>query len=201
MRFIYTIALCSLATSLNAQQAAPQKPRPHAAASTRATTTVQLDGRWVGGAWFPNALPLAEPAKISIDYGQPHLRGRTLEGSKLLSSPSDTIWRMGANVATHLQTDVDIELGGVKISKGFYTLYLRTGDSPSLIVNRETGQWGTVYSSANDVARIPLTVHTLAQPMDAFTIWLVPVGAGAEGNFRMAWGKSEWTTTWKVVVP
>jgi hypothetical protein len=80
-----------LASVANAQQQptpaqpaaqAQQAPRiPRAAASTRASVQVLIDSRFDAreGGWF-GALNLAGPAKIVIDYGQPHLRGRNVIG-------------------------------------------------------------------------------------------------------------------------
>jgi hypothetical protein len=65
-----------------ATQPAQPTPRiPRATASTRASVAVLIDSRWDSGegGWF-GALNLAGPAKIAIDYGQPHLRGRSVIG-------------------------------------------------------------------------------------------------------------------------
>ena len=195
------VMLLVVATSATAQNtpAARKGPRPQAAASTRATVSVLLDGRMIGTNWLPAGVNLAGPATISIDYGQPHLRGRALDGNDILKSPYDSVWRLGANLATQLQTDVDLLLGGSQIARGRYSLFLRTGSEPRLIVSRQTGQWGTEYDSRLDLARIPLTLRTTTESVESFTIWLVPAAAGAEGTFRMAWGHSEWTAPWKVI--
>src|SRR5215203_1980249 len=62
----------------------------------------------------------AQPATIKIDYGQPHLRGRKLLTDSLV--PLDRPWRLGANAATTLTTDVDLVLGGANLPKGTYEL-------------------------------------------------------------------------------
>jgi hypothetical protein len=96
-------------------------------------------------------------AKLWIDYGRPAKRGREIWG-KLV--PYDTTWRFGANAATQMRTDKDLELGGVTVPAGFYTLWLLPrADSSWLIVNSQTGQWGTTYDATKDVARIPLEKH------------------------------------------
>jgi hypothetical protein len=93
--------------------AAPaQAPRiPRAAASTRASVQVLIDSRYDAkeGGWF-GALNLAGPARIAIDYGQPHLRGRNVIGMPGVV-PWDTVWRTGANMATQLSTEVDMTIG------------------------------------------------------------------------------------------
>ncbi len=96
-------------------------------------------------------------AEIMIDYGRPAKRGREIWG-KLV--PYDTTWRLGANAATQFRTDKDLDVGGVHVPAGFYTLWLLPTETKSwLIVNKQTGQWGTAYDRGQDVARIPLDLH------------------------------------------
>jgi uncharacterized protein YaiI (UPF0178 family) len=62
----------------------------------------------------------AQPSRIRIDYGQPHLRGRRLHTDSLV--PYDQVWRTGANEATTLTTDVDLVIGGARVPRGRYVL-------------------------------------------------------------------------------
>jgi len=150
--------------------------------SGRARTTVSLRR---GG----NGTPLT----IWIDYGQPHARGRQVVGEVV---PYDRVWRTGANAATTLSTDVDLTLGGVRVPRGKYTLYtLPTRAGWKLVINRQSGQWGTEYDPKQDLARVDLRTRTLREPAESFTIWLVPSGAG-RGVLRMAWGTVELSTDW-----
>src|SRR5258706_15182332 len=123
--------------TLAAQQ--PPAPPPRVAASSFASTEVHVDQRRIGGQWYPEDGSLTGPSRIAIAYGQPHARGRKIEGGLI---PLDTVWRFGANTATQLHTDLDITLGDVKLSRcdySLYILYARTGYA--LIVNRGTSQW------------------------------------------------------------
>jgi len=161
----------------------------------------------IGGRWFPTASALAGPAVIRIEYGQPHARGRTVMGSALV--PMDSVWRLGANLATHLTTDVDLEIGGTRIPRGQYTLFAKPSASGwELIVNRQTGQWGTDYSAAQDVGRIPLQRRGLTDLVESFTVWLVPNVSpqgqppeAASGVLRFAWERTELSANWRVVIP
>jgi hypothetical protein len=135
-------------------------------------------------------------ATITVDYGRPLARGRTLLGGVI---PYDRIWRTGANAATHLTTSVPITLAGLALPAGTYTLWTiprRTG--PTLIVNRQTGQWGTEYGPAHDLGRAPMRSDSVAAPLEQFTIAVEP-GRGGEGTLVMAWGTFRWTAP--VVVP
>src|SRR5258707_12221997 len=119
------------------------------AASSYATTEVHLNSRRIGTNWYEEDASLSGPSRIAITYGQPHARGRKVEGGLI---PLDTVWRFGADMATKLHTDLDITLGDLKLSRGDYSLYIlyaRTGYA--LIVNRGTGQWGTDHDATKDI--------------------------------------------------
>jgi hypothetical protein len=124
-------------------------------------------------------------AHLWIDYGRPSLRGRDVWVNGVLG---DTLWRTGANAATQFRTDVDLVLGGSTIPAGTYTLW--TAATPSgyrLVVNRQTGQWGTVYDATRDLVRVPLRESTVATPVERFTIELEPQSNGAV-FLNFTWG-------------
>ena len=168
--------------------AAPLAAQLKAAPSGRATTEVTLSTPRVQGQ------PAPKPLKVSIDYGVPHARGREVIGA--LAADRDTVWRLGANSATTFVTEVDLDIGGTTVPKGTYTLFAQTAKGGwKLIVNKKTGEWGTEYDRAMDLARIPLQSRTLATPLESFTMWLIP-GDGARGELRFAWGTLEHAVAW-----
>jgi hypothetical protein len=179
-----------------AQQAASADEMLRAAPSTRARTTVELRRR-TGD---------RTPVRIVIDYGQPHARGRTVVGNVV---PFETPWRTGANEATSLVTDADLMIGNVAVPKGSYTLYtLPSRNGWKLIINKNTGQWGTDYLPEHDLARVDLRVRQLREPLDSFSIWIVPdvernaqggiAGGLSRGVLRLAWGDVELSTDWRL---
>jgi len=218
MRAVPVLAVSAIVVAApfaNAQQpaapastAAPsqQAPRiPRAAASTRASVEVLIDSRYDSkeGGWF-GALNLAGPAKISIDYGQPHLRGRNVIGMPGVV-PWDSAWRTGANMATQLSTEVDLTIGNTFIPRGVYTLFsLPTRNGWKLIVSKEVLQWGTDYDASKDFARIDLRQRTLADPVESLTFWLIPAieaptsSTFPHGVLKFAWGNTELSTDWRV---
>jgi hypothetical protein len=142
--------------------------------------------------------PASAPAKIWIDYGQPHARGRAVMGSLV---PFDTVWRTGANSSTTFSTDVDLTIGGTFVPKGSYSLFsLPTRAGWALVINRQTGQWGTAYDASKDFARIPMITRTLPEPVESFVISLVPAADGppAHGRLVVSWGTTEGAVDWKV---
>ena len=71
--------------------------------------------------------------------------------------PYDKVWRTGANAATTLKTTAALDFGGTLVPAGTYTLYTLPGEKGwKLILNKQTGQWGTQYDQAQDLgARRP----------------------------------------------
>jgi len=146
--------------------------------------------------------------RIAIDYGRPAMRGRKIFGGVV---PWNQVWRTGANFATRFTTSADLAIGGKTIPKGKYTLW--TLPSPSgwkLIVNREVlapcggdacnlpsraRLWGTDYAADSDLVRVDVKTESLPQPVEQFTIAVVPEGAGAVGVVRM-----DWETT-RILIP
>ena len=126
-------------------------------------------------------------ANLLVDYGRPLRRGRTIFGGVV---PFDSVWRTGANAATHLRTDADLAIGGVTVPAGTYTLWTipRRSGAWKLVINRQVGQWGTVYDEKQDLARIDLRTETLPTPVDLFTISVEPQGTG--GVLALAWDRT-----------
>ncbi len=122
--------------------------------------------------------PLASPAataevslagkKIVIRYNAPSMRGRKIVGEVV---PYGKVWRTGANPATTLVTDTNLKIGTLTVPAGTYTLYtLPAEDTWMLIVNKQTGQWGTVYNQAMDLGRTPMVANPLAKPQETMSI-------------------------------
>ncbi len=185
------------------QPAQRPAPIPRAAPSTRATVEVLVDRRWSEGAWN-NEMSTSGPARIVIDYGQPHLRGRNVIGMPGVV-PWDSVWRTGANMSTQLTAEVDLTLGNTFIPRGIYTLFsLPTRNGWKLIVSKQLLQWGTDYDPTQDFARIDLRPRTLAEPLESLTFWLVPAResqtstAFPHGVLKLAWGNLELSADWRV---
>ena len=103
----------------------------------------------------------------------------------------DTLWRTGANAATQFKTDVDLTVAGAPVPAGMYTLWTHTkrDGTYELVLNRQTGQWGTVYDRAQDLVRVPLTRAELPSPVERFTIMVEP--RGSAGVLKLAWDTTE----------
>ena len=130
-------------------------------------------------------------ARFMVDYSRPLARGRVLLGNVI---PYNYVWRTGANAATQFSTSAPIALGGVRLPAGMYTLWTVPREKGvDLIVNSQTGQWGTGYGRKFDVGRSAMSTETLATPVEKFTISIVPTDA-RHGRLVMEWGTFRWTT-------
>lgn len=190
------------APATGAQPAQPPRPAvPRVAQSTRASVEAIIDRRWLNGQWLATG-GIAGPARIIINYGQPHARGRAVLGTVV---PWDSVWRTGANLATQLTAELDITIGNTFIPRGIYTLFsLPTRSGWKLVVSKQVMQWGTEYDPGQDLARIDLRTRTLAEPIETLTFWLVPAidpqGSTTlpHGALKFAWGNVELSTDWRV---
>jgi hypothetical protein len=130
--------------------------------------------------------------RISINYGRPSMRGRVIMGGLV---PWNAVWRTGANEATHLRTNFDMMLGSVPVTRGTYTLWTIPNPKEwTIIINKETGQWGTKYREELDLARLVVPALALGSPVEMFTISMQQTGPEA-GEIALEWEKT------KVVIP
>ncbi len=139
-------------------------------ASAGQTTTEVHPGR--GGSPHVTTTRTIDGATLTITYGRPYVKGRTIFGDLL---PYGQVWRTGADEATTLETSATLEMGGIEIPEGTYTLYTLPGETSwMLIINTETGQWGTEYFEEDDLARIDMERETLSRPVEQLTIRVIP---------------------------
>jgi hypothetical protein len=109
--------------------------------------------------------------KVTISYSRPSKKGRKVMGGDLV--PYGKVWRTGANEATTLTTEIDLNIGGAKVPAGTYTLYTLPSEGTwKLIINKQTGQWGTIYKEDQDLARVDMTRSDLVVAVEQFTIAL-----------------------------
>ncbi len=101
--------------------------------------------------------------------------------------PYGQVWRTGANEATSFTTDTDLVVGGTAVPAGKYTLYTLPGESSwKLIINKQTGQWGTKYDEKQDLARVAMQVGKTSAPVEQFTISFDKAGSDA-AKLKLEW--------------
>jgi len=127
--------------------------------------------------------------KLTIKYSAPSVRGRQVfgDGGVISKDPTYPVWRAGANAATSFATEADLDIGGLKVPKGSYTLFVLVGQPQwKLIVNKQTGQWGLNYEQGQDLGRVNMTMSKPAAPVETFKITLAGTG-GNKGKLTMEW--------------
>ena len=122
-------------------------------------------------------------AEVWIDYSRPQKRGRVIFGDVV---PWNTVWRTGANAATQLNTSADLVVAGTTVPAGKYTLWTLPSQSGwKVIINKQTGQWGTEYNPAQDLVRVDAKVEMLATPVEQMAIAFEP------GTLTVSWDKTK----------
>jgi len=128
-------------------------------------------------------------ASIRISYSSPRKRGREILGTTVRY---DRVWRTGANAATVLTVDRPVRIGGFSLPAGAYSLWtVPSRDGAALIINRETGQWGTNYDSAKDVAKLPMHVSRGRPVQENFRISVS--ASGNTGELQLEWDDFVWS--------
>jgi hypothetical protein len=133
------------------------------------------------------SVTFADGKTVTINYSRPSMRGRQIFGGLV---PYGQVWRTGANAATSLKTDVDLTIGGANVPAGSYTLYSIPSETGwKLIINKETGQWGTKYAESQDLARVDMKVSKNASPTEQFTISLDKT-SGNTATLKLDWANT-----------
>lgn len=129
---------------------------------------------------------------IAIHYSAPAVRGREghiFSKDGLISSDHGyPLWRAGANEATVLHSEGDIEIAGKTLAKGDYSLYVDLSDPANwvLVINKQTGQWGLTHDAALDVAKVPMKMEKPAALVENLKFTLKDEGKG-KGSLTLAW--------------
>src|SRR5882672_6194377 len=102
---------------------------------------------------------------INIEYYAPSMHGRKVMGGLV---PFGAVWCTGANWATKITTQANLEMGGLKLPAGSYSIWtLPNQNEWALIINKQTGQFHLNYDSSQDFGRTKMNLKTLAGPMEA----------------------------------
>jgi Protein of unknown function (DUF2911) len=153
--------------------------------------------------------------KVTVDYGRPALKGRTID-ALLKQLPPERIWRAGDSEVTTFSTEADVTVGGKPVKAGKYSLYVHAPESGhwALVLNSDLGQpLGGIWKEApenlknapypylgnyeekikaKEVLRVELQPGQSAAPAESFTISFAPKGPGS--TMTLAWGEQAWST-------
>ena len=131
---------------------------------------------------------------IRIDYCQPAKKGRIIFGDTNALVPYEKVWRTGANESTLLVLNQDVMLAGKPLKAGKYTLWTIPGKNDwQVVINEETGQWGTQYNEKRDLFRAAVMARHSPNTQELFLIGFTPQGSGTD--IVLKWDQTE------VVIP
>lgn len=124
-------------------------------------------------------------ANLWIDYSRPARRERQIWGGVV---PWNRIWRLGADMATQFRTDTEILIGEAVIPAGIYSLWLQPTESEAmLVINQQSGQFGTQYDPRQDLVRVPMRRIALRDQVERLTLSI------RENELRVAWGDAAYS--------
>ncbi len=127
---------------------------------------------------------------LSVKYSAPSVRGRKIfgAGGLLSTDPTYPAWRAGANSATTFHSDADLDVGGLSVPKGTYSLYVwvQDPDAWQLIINKQTGQWGLSYNASQDLGRVKMTMAKPPALVETLKYTLANQGS-SKAELRLAW--------------
>ena len=89
--------------------------------------------------------------QVSVEYYAPSMHGRKIMGGLV---PFNEVWCTGANVATTFTTETDLDINGLKVPKGSYSIWtVPTEKEWTLILNSQTHQFHLDYDSSRDFGK------------------------------------------------
>jgi len=127
---------------------------------------------------------------IKIHYNAPSVHGRQIfgDGGQISHDPHYPVWRAGANPATALHTDADLDIQGLHVPAGDYTLFADVGnpDQWEFIVSKATKEWGLAYNKDMDLGRVKMEMSKPSAPIEVYNMTLSSKG-GHAGKLQMEW--------------
>lgn len=140
--------------------------------------------------------------RVTLVYGRPYtVKPGTTEVRQIWGGlvPYGKVWRLGADEATLLITQKPLEIGGLTVPAGAYTLFMLPEDNGSskLIINKQLGQWGLQYNESQDLGRVDLNKKALDEPVNQLTM-AIQKGSSGGGVLKLTWEKTEFSVPFTV---
>ncbi|MDB2462564.1 DUF2911 domain-containing protein [Algibacter sp.] len=112
--------------------------------------------------------------KLEVFYNRPYRKDRNIFGALV---PFDQVWRTGANEATTFETNKPLQINGMPLAAGKYTLWTVPKDSTwNVIFNSKQYSWGVnaemqpMWDPNYDALNIEVPVQKLPNHVEQFTI-------------------------------
>lgn len=112
--------------------------------------------------------------KLEVFYNRPYKKEREVFGALV---PFNQVWRTGANEATTFKTNNTLDINGMPLPPGIYTLWTVPKDSTwTVIFNTKQYKWGVneqmqpMWDPNYDVINTEVPVQKLGNAVEQFTI-------------------------------
>jgi DUF2911 family protein len=136
-------------------------------------------------------------ATLSIVYGRPSMRGRTIFGGLV---PYGRVWCPGADQCTTLSTDRDLQFTGVRLQAGEYSMWMEPTETVwTLIFNSDAHAFHTRYDPRLDIGKVTLQKQASPSPIERLTFTIEPGPAGPGGAIVMSWETTRVSAPFTVV--
>lgn len=127
-------------------------------------------------------------SKITVEYNRPGVKNRKIFGELV---PFNKIWRAGANAATKITFEQNIDFGGKMVAAGTYALFVMPMEKEwKVILNKNAYQWGsTAYDEKMNIAEVVVPVQKLGEKQEWFEISFQPIN-DHETHMAIKWDMS-----------
>ncbi|MDP5157715.1 MAG: DUF2911 domain-containing protein [Flaviramulus sp.] len=112
--------------------------------------------------------------KLKVFYNRPSKKNREIFGALV---PYDQVWRTGANEATTFENNKNLDINGMTLPAGKYTLWTVPKDSVwTVIFNSKEYSWGVnaemkpMWDPNYDVINVEVPIEKLNNTVEQFTI-------------------------------
>ena len=112
--------------------------------------------------------------KLKVFYNRPSKKNREIFGALV---PYDQVWRTGANEATTFENNKNLDINGMTLPAGKYTLWTVPKDSVwTVIFNSKEYLWGVnaemkpMWDPNYDVINVEVPIEKLNNTVEQFTI-------------------------------
>tara|TARA_R110002050_G_scaffold2603_5_gene14847 strand:- start:8758 stop:9615 length:858 start_codon:yes stop_codon:yes gene_type:complete len=122
---------------------------------------------------------------FTVEYSRPGVKEREIFGELV---PYNKVWRTGANKATSIEFNTDVNFAGKAVAAGKYSIFTMPGEGKwSFMLNKETELWGANdYNPELDVLKITV-IPTEGEMTETFTIDFTDISTnGAALELRFA---------------
>jgi len=123
---------------------------------------------------------------ISINYGQPNMRGRKIWGGLV---PFNEVWRAGADENTTFEFSRAVTINGKELPAGKYGFHVLPAERDATVIfSKDNDKWGSfTYNAENDALRVPVKVETGA-PTETLSFSFSDVTVSS-AKVTLAWGE------------